>query len=1035
MFISNKHIKLCAYLSGFINIGLLSESSAESLNLSQVPIYNKAYIQPNVMLLLDTSFSMIWKDLNGDWVTSQDGPEPRFEVAKRAVIDIIQSTANVRFCLSRFSVAADGNGSDILAQCGATKESIISTIQEMQARGSTPLAESLYEISRYFQGGPSAYHEGVSYTSPITNRCQKNYAIILTDGLPSNDTTFPDSFDPNYDGLAPATEKNDTGTYPQYSDGFGGEEQYIGSSLYLDDIAKYTYDTDLRDTTDIDIVGGESFNAAPFDKQNLITYTIGFGFGKDDEGNDIDVQMLIDAAEYGHGGNYNSNNIDTLGASFREALKEIAGSSQSVVAASSNSGSLNTGLKIYQTRYTSGDWRGELVAWNIEEEVVNGISIYSISSSPHWIAPVKEGPNKILEPQNRVLYSGYQGGKTFTQETFDSEPEWATWFNSNENIIKLLRGDSSAEGVRVNTLPMMGDVVNSSPLYVKEPTKALYKDNDIAFKDGQKYSEYYNDHKNREAMIYLGANDGMLHGYEAETGKEKLGYFPEIVLPNLHKLAESEYQHQFYVDGTPSAAEVFDHVDNKWRTVLVGGLRRGGQGIYALDVTNPNFVNTDAAANSTALWEFDDSDSADLGYTYSRPQIMRLNDGKFYVVLGNGYNNNASDDSVSSSGDAVLYLLNIHDGSIVKSLSTGVGIAEDPSGNGFANGLATVTGLDVGTSSSTGMSVGYDRKIDYIYAGDLFGNVWKFDFSSSDPDDWLLRTAQEGVIENPLKLFTACAGADSTTHCIIGDNHNRQSITSPLKLHKLDNGHYIVLFGTGKLLELTDADTSNIGTQSFYGIVDSNSTVPRSSLLQQKIIYQGNVNASLNKDVRISTDHKLSTQRGWFMNLHKPQYPNENVNSILDGLLTVNYVNEGEQVLSAAQVSNKVLSFYTRITKNSTDPCRPTTTNSFTMKLDAQSGSRVSVKHFDIDNNGVLEESDNFKTDKKNVLNEDVRVVYSGQSGGNGAGTTYVKITDDQGKNTGEKLAIELDGEDAGKTVKKEADESGVRHSWREVIQ
>lgn len=1033
MFISNKNIKFFAYLCGLLNIGLLSESSADQLNLSQVPIYNKTYVQPNVMLLLDTSFSMIWKDLNGDWVT-QDGPESRFDVAKRAVIDIIESTANVRFCLSKFSTAADGNGSDILAQCGATKESIIITIQAMQARGSTPLAESLYEISRYFQGSASAYHEGVSYTSPITNRCQKNYTIILTDGLPSNDTTFPDSFDPNYDGLAPATEKNDTGTFPQYSDGFGGEEQFIGSSLYLDDIAKYVYETDLRDTTDVDIVGGESFNTPPFDKQNLMTYTIGFGFGQDDEGNDIDVQMLIDAAEYGHGGNYNSNNIETLGASFREALKEIAGSSQSVVAASSNSGTLITGLKIYQTRYTSGDWRGELVAWNIEKQVVNNISVYSISSTPHWVAPIKEGPNKIVESENRVLFTGFQGGKTFTEDTFKNESVWANWFDSNENIIKLLRGDSSAENVRVNALPMMGDIVNSSPLYVAGPIKGLYKDNDVAFKDGQNYSEYYNDNKSRNAMIYLGANDGMLHGYEAETGKEKLGYFPATVLPNLHKLAESEYSHQFYVDDTPSVADVFDHVDNKWRTLLVGGLRRGGQGIYALDVTNPNFVNTDAAASSTALWEFDDSDSADLGYTYSKPQVMRLNDGKFYVVLGNGYNNNETDENVSSSGDAVLYLLNIHDGSVVKSLSTNIGSAEDPSGKGFANGLATVTGLDVGTSSDTGMSVGYDRKVDYIYAGDLFGNVWKFDFSSSDPNDWILRTAQTDVTENPLKLFTACSGADSTTSCITGENHNHQSITSPLSLHKLDNGHYIVLFGTGKLLELTDADTNNIGIQSFYGIVDSNTVVPRSSLLRQKIVYQGNINASLNKEVRITTDHKLTTQRGWFMNLQKPQYPEENVDSILDGLLAVNYINEGEQVLSTAQVSNKVLSFYTRITKNSLDPCRPTTTNSFTMKLDVQSGSRVSAKHFDIDNNGVIDENDNFKTNKKNVLNEDVRIVYTGQSGGNGAGTTYVKITDDQGKNTGEKLAVELDGDDAGKAVKKEADESGVRHSWREVI-
>ncbi|MGH8533221.1 MAG: pilus assembly protein [Gammaproteobacteria bacterium] len=240
----------------------------------------------------------------------------------------------------------------------------------------------------------------------------------------------------------------------------------------------------------------------------------------------------------------------------------------------------------------------------------------------------------------------------------------------------------------------------------------------------------------------MGANDGMLHAFDAYTGptagEEAFAYVPAADYKNLNQLTNPSYTHKFYVDGAPTVGDAF--FGGSWPTVLVGGLRAGGQAIYALDITDPpGSSDNETGIAAKVLWEFNDVEDPlannpdygdkDLGDTFSEPNIVRLHNGQWAAVFGNGYNNTKSDGllTTSTTGNAVLYIVDIATGELIKKIDTGVGKTQDPKtatlANQLPNGLATPAPIDANG----------DSIVDYIYAGDLFGNLWKFDVSSSNP--------------------------------------------------------------------------------------------------------------------------------------------------------------------------------------------------------------------------------------------------------------------------------------------------------------
>lgn len=510
------------------------------------------------------------------------------------------------------------------------------------------------------------------------------------------------------------------------------------------------------------------------------------------------------------------NDPGALEESLDQAFNQILDES-SAASVATNSTSLQTGSQVFQGKFSSKDWHGELVAYPIGTDGVIGSQTWTSTTT---MATPTANTRVIVtyKPSN-------QTGIPFRWPTTPASPtstelDAATQSTpiGSSNLLNYLRGDGTNEGTggsqyRKRVTSKLGDIVNSNPQYVGKPigqyeNQTLYRQA-YATTD---FATFRSTYSGRTSIIYVGANDGMLHGFDAATGNEEIAYVPSKVYANLASLASQSYSHKYFVDGPPTVADAM--ISNAWKTVLVGGLNGGGKGVYALNVTDPTAF-TEANASSIVLWEFTDSNDTDLGYTYAKPLIVKMNNDKWAAVFGNGYNN-------TGTGYATLFILFIEDGidgtwgtnDYVK-ITTKVGSVTTP------NGLASVNAIDL-----TG-----DGIVDSIYGGDLQGNMWKFDVSDTNKNNWKVAY---GTTATPDPLFTACGDATTALTC----TNSRQPITTrpEVSFHPQYTDTVMVYFGTGKYLE--SSDTTSTQTQSFYGIWDKGAALAladHSSLLPQTI--------------------------------------------------------------------------------------------------------------------------------------------------------------------------------------------------------
>jgi type IV pilus assembly protein PilY1 len=344
---------------------------------------------------------------------------------------------------------------------------------------------------------------------------------------------------------------------------------------------------------------------------------------------------------------------------------------------------------------------------------------------------------------------------------------------------------------------------------------------------------------------------------------------------------------------------------------------------------------SETGSSTPFLWEFTDAQDADLGYTFGRPVVVHVKN-KWVALFGNGYNNTVTDAHTSSTGNAVLYAVDMATGALLKKFDTGVGKSADPLAQARPNGLAAPAAVDVDG----------DGSIDYVYAGDLFGNLWKFNLTDVVPANWNIPYTSGN---SPAPLFVA---KDA--------NGKRQPITSRPNVDHAPNGHgLIVLFGTGKYLESGDTDVSTLTTQTFYGVIDRASgtnldIVPDRSqtnapLTQQQITTEtvqsfatpaGGTNVV---GVRVVTKNPLGSNRGWYLDLVSPAH----------GF-------EGEmQVTNSVIDSGKVI--FTTLIPNS-DPCSAGG-KSWLMVLDLASGGRLDTTPFDLNEDGAFNSNDNVNGD------------------------------------------------------------------------
>lgn len=352
------------------------------------------------------------------------------------------------------------------------------------------------------------------------------------------------------------------------------------------------------------------------------------------------------------------------------------------------------------------------------------------------------------------------------------------------NLVNFLRGDRSNEDgaggkYYFKRTHVLGDVVGSQSAYVK---KSNFNYTDTG------YALFKKNNETRQGMLYVGANDGMLHAFNADTGVENWAYIPSTLLPNLYKLAEKNYSrnHTYFVNGSPQQGEAY--FDGAWHTLLVGGLAAGGRGYYALDVTTPD--------TPKVLWEFNVNNDNDLGYTYGIPIISKLNDGTWVVLVTSGYNNVSP-----GGGGGHLWVLNAKTGAVIKKVSTGVGSATAV----VAGSGCTVAPCPSGLSRISAWmdNINLNNTLTQVYSGDLYGNVWRFDLSKLKSD---------GSGASTVQLLATLQDA----------TNNPQPITSWIELGFAASSH-VVYVGTGSYLGVSDLDpNSDRGkqVQTIYAIKD-----------------------------------------------------------------------------------------------------------------------------------------------------------------------------------------------------------------------
>lgn len=605
-----------------------------------------------------------------------------------------------------------------------------------------------------------------------------------------------------------------------------------GSTNSLADVAEYYYATDLRSSvlgnclsstsgTSRDVcensLKGADRDAATW--QHMTTYTIGLGVSgtlvydknyltqtsgayKDltsgavswpvpyDGAGAVNIDDLWHAAVNGRGQYYSALNADELKNAINGVVTSIQEKAGAASAASTNTLELVAGANnyVYQASYTTSSWVGDVKSFQIDAATA------VISSTSEWSAQAlldatSAASRQIYFNKSGTLTSFAYGNLTAGQKSyFDglcSKTLVASQCsglnttdlglaNDGTNLVDFLRGDRTKEGSIYRARShVLGDIVSSTPVYVGPP---LFGYTDTG------YAAFKADSASRAHMIYVGANDGMLHAFYASgvnAGKEAWAFIPSAVISNLYKLADSSYgsRHTYFVDGTPVIGDVY--VGGVWKTILVGGLNGGGKGYYALDITTPG--------SPVLLWEFTD---ANLGLSYGNPIIAKRADGTWVVALTSGYNNTTGD------GQGHLFVVDAGSGSLLLDISTGAGSSGSPSG------LAKINAWIADSSNNTALR---------YYGGDLLGNLWRFDI------DNLVLPHQSAQL---LASFTTGTGT-------------AQPITIPPRLKEV-NGSPVVIVGTGRYMgtgDITDTTTQTVAafketlTNSGWGDIRTNSTM------------------------------------------------------------------------------------------------------------------------------------------------------------------------------------------------------------------
>ncbi|QJQ94281.1 MULTISPECIES: pilus assembly protein [Halomonadaceae] len=511
----------------------------------------------------------------------------------------------------------------------------------------------------------------------------------------------------------------------------------------------------------------------------------------------------------------------------------IASPRESATSAVINTTRLESGTRLYSAGYRSEDWSGRLEAYTLDA---------SGNRNVLWNAE-----EVLRQQQGRAIYTAAGPLRADNTALSAAQVDWLKGRDGN------LRSRTTSNGTR----RLLGDVVNANPVLMRAT-------------------------ENTRDVLFVAANDGMLHAFDGDNGRELFAFLPsELVMGQapITEVMQVDYSHRYFMDGTPAVRNI--GTDGAPRQILVGTMGAGGRSVFALDVTSPA-----SFTSSQVLWEFT---HAELGLGATEPAIVKLADGTWAAVFGNGYN--------SASRRASLFVVDLHSGTLIRRIDVG-----NPGGNA-SNGLAP---------PMVTQWPDFDGTSRFAYAGDLLGNMWRFDINSGD-----VKRLLSGDAARPITSAPALATASG----------NRSTL--------------VVLFGTGSYFQVGDAAT--LDRQRLYGLHDSVGASQGSGSLRQQRIVQDIVSTVDNAEgdstryrLRVTSNETLGNRQGWFLELP----PGERV--ISTPALTLGY-------------GRNRVRFSTLIPLN--DPCRGGS-EGYLLDLRIDDGGSGNQAIFDLNQDGVVDADD-----------------------------------------------------------------------------
>ncbi|RZI82915.1 MAG: hypothetical protein EOP38_14420 [Rubrivivax sp.] len=713
----------------------------------------------------------------------------------------------------------------------ANRLALLTSIQnDWNAEGSTPLRVAMDQVGRYFSdtSNASPWVDDPSAGTITRSACRRSYNILTTDGYYNDFKTLPDRSNDTASLIDPVGDVDGVAYAGNYTPDRPYRDKSAQSGGYEDTLADYAlkyWMTDLQNNmpNDVKVSGNDSATW-----QHLTQFTMGIGVSgtmapspanlaaltagtiewvdpqsrPTSLGNQAKIDDLWHAAINSRGAFYSVKDSQTFSAAVRDAIGRAESPELREGGLATASNTLSAGNRKFIPEYVAGSWRGELYAYALKADgnLDNGGKALWKASS---VVPDAASRNLWVWNPDAV------GARRFLWAEMGATNQ--RLFGANqENLVNYLRGDTSNEGTgnaqfRERHGATLPDFINANPVYVSDGTASV---------------------------IFLGGNGGFVHAFRALDGREQFGFMPQGVVGNAKKLAARNYgisnsnnEHQYFVDGLMVQAEAT--IGTTASKILIGTLGGGGKGLYALNVTNVSSLDA-----TTVMWDDTNPSNADVGYIFSQPEVGKLPNGQWKIFVGNGYN--------STSGKAALLVIDLATGNIDS-------VVADNADNNGLGGVRLVRNSD--------------QQVIAAYAGDLKGQMWRFEYSATSPS--LMAVGYQGQ-----PLFRATSSAPIT----------QQPITAAPAVFTHPNDGTMVVFGTGKLLEFDDKTDTH--QQTVYGVwdktrptestsaaispFDGNRAVTDDRSLLTKMVITANAKTGFYDVTQFDTTAKPA---GWYMDL------------------------------------------------------------------------------------------------------------------------------------------------------------------------